>query len=265
MKSEALAIRPYARLLTMLGDQLIKNDRIALVELIKNSYDADAESVEVHFENFNDDMSHNANSRIIVRDDGVGMKLETVRNAWMNPAAPQKFLDKLDGSERTPIKKRVIQGEKGIGRFAVLKLGKVVTVTTRTEAADSEIVLVYDFSRFDDDFVREGWQEKGHFLDEIKIDCRRSEPVKLPGVMHGTVIEIEQLKGAWSESIIERLCRDISNLTDPVSRVTGRTTSDHFAVSIVCNGRSRSVEAADVGNTAIADRRQIGSEDWRPF
>ena len=246
MKSEALAIRPYARLLTMLGDQLIKDDRIALVELIKNSYDADAESVTVYFENFNDDMSHNKNSRIIVRDDGVGMKLETVRDAWMNPAAPQKFLDKLDGSERTPIKKRVIQGEKGIGRFAVLKLGKVVTVTTRTEAAASEIILVYDFSRFDDDFVRKDGKRRDIFLDEIKIECRRSEPDKLPGVMHGTVIEIEKLKGAWNESIIEQLCRDISNLTDPVSRVTGRTTSKHFDVSIVCNGRLRSVEAADV-------------------
>ena len=246
MKSEALSIRPYARLLTMLGDQLIKDERIALVELIKNSYDADSESVEVSFENFNDDMSHNKNSRIIVRDDGVGMKLETVRDAWMNPAAPRKFLDKLDGSERTPIKKRVIQGEKGIGRFAVLKLGKVVTVTTRTEAADLETVLVYDFSRFDDDFVREDGKRRDIFLDEIKIDCRRSDPDKLPGAMHGTVIEIENLKGAWNESIIERLCRDISNLTDPVSRVTGRTTSDQFSVSIVSNGRSRSVEAADV-------------------
>ena len=49
MKSEALAIRPYARLLTMLGDQLIKNERIALVELIKNSYDADADRVQVRF------------------------------------------------------------------------------------------------------------------------------------------------------------------------------------------------------------------------
>ena len=264
MKSEALAIRPYARLLTMLGDQLIKNDQIALVELIKNSYDADAESVEVYFENFNDDMSHNKNSRIIVRDDGVGMKLETVRDAWMNPAAPQKFLDKLDGSERTPIKKRVIQGEKGIGRFAVLKLGKVVTVTTRTEAAAAELVLVYDFSRFDDDFVREDGKRKDIFLDEIKIECRRSEPDKLPGVMHGTVIEIEELKGAWNESIIERLCRDISNLTDPVSRVTGRTTSDHFDVSIVCNGRSRSVEAADVEmlRSLIEDKSvlQIGGQ-----
>ena len=112
--------------------------------------------------------------------------------------------------------------------------------------ADSEIVLVYDFFRFDDDFVREDGKRRDIFLDEIKIDCRRSEPDKLPGVMHGTVIEIEKLKGAWNESTIERLCRDISNLTDPVSRVTGRTASDNFDVSIVCNGRSRSAEAADV-------------------
>ena len=98
MKSVALSIRPYARLLTMLGDQLIKNERIALVELIKNAYDADADRVEVRFEDFNKDMSHNADSRIVVRDDGSGMNLETVRTQWMNPAAPQKYLDKLDGS-----------------------------------------------------------------------------------------------------------------------------------------------------------------------
>ena len=50
--SESLKIRPYARLLTMLGNQLIKDERIALIELIKNSYDADANWVKVTFENF---------------------------------------------------------------------------------------------------------------------------------------------------------------------------------------------------------------------
>ena len=49
MKPETLKLRPYARLLTMLGDQLIKNERIALVELIKNAYDADADRVELRF------------------------------------------------------------------------------------------------------------------------------------------------------------------------------------------------------------------------
>jgi len=47
-----LTIRPYARLLTMLGEQLIRNERIALIELIKNSYDADSPWVKVSFVNF---------------------------------------------------------------------------------------------------------------------------------------------------------------------------------------------------------------------
>lgn len=53
--NERLKIRPYARLLTMLGDQLIKNEQIAVIELIKNSYDADADWVKVSFENFSKD------------------------------------------------------------------------------------------------------------------------------------------------------------------------------------------------------------------
>ena len=237
MKPEVLQIRPYARLLTMLGDQLIKNERIALVELIKNAYDADANRVEVRFESFRDDMTHDANSRIVVRDDGVGMSPEIVRTRWMNPAGPHKYLDKQKGKERSPNKNRVIQGEKGIGRFAVLKLGKVITVTTRQRSADSEMVLTYDFSRFDDDFVSEDGHSKDIFLDEIKIDCRQSAPKQLPGADgHGTVIEVRNLKGDWSDEIVSQLCRDVSNLTDPVSRLTRRETDDAFEIAIFRNG-----------------------------
>ena len=58
MTSKPLKFRPYARLLTMLGDQLIKNERIALVELIKNSYDADASWVKVTFKGFDLSLIH---------------------------------------------------------------------------------------------------------------------------------------------------------------------------------------------------------------
>lgn len=246
MKSEVLQIRPYARLLTMLGDQLIKNERIALVELIKNAYDADASRVEVRFENFRDDMAHDDDSRIVVQDDGVGMSSEIVRTRWMNPAAPHKYLDKRKGKERSPNKKRVIQGEKGIGRFAVLKLGRVITVTTRQSGADSEMSLTYDFSRFDDDFVSENDHLKEIFLDEIKINCLESTPNILSDKDgQGTVIEVRNLKGAWDNSIVTELCRDVSNLTDPVSRLTGRKTSDRFDVVILCNGKPRSVVTED--------------------
>ena len=243
MTSEALSLRPYARLLTMLGDQLIKNERIALVELIKNAYDADAEQVEVRFEGFNQDMTSNPHSRIVVQDDGTGMKFDTVRTQWMNPATPRKYLDKKKGKDKTPVKKRGIQGEKGIGRFAVMKLGKVITVTTRSQEEDLETILHYDFARFDDDFVSENGQARDIFLDEIEINCSRSKPTKLPDSEHGTVIEIQNLKGVWNEKTIEKLCRDVSNLTDPVSRIMDSKASDRFEIAIICNGKPQSVEA----------------------
>ena len=117
------------------------------MELIKNAYDADASRVEVRFEKFMEDMSYGRGSRIVVRDDGVGMSPEILRNQWMNPAAPNKLIDKRRGRGTTPGKGRIIQGEKGIGRFSVLKLGSSITVTTRSYGSDYESILVYDFSR----------------------------------------------------------------------------------------------------------------------
>lgn len=261
MTTETLSLRPYARLLTMLGDQLIKNERIALVELIKNAYDADAERVEVRFEDFNPDMTHNERSRIVIEDDGAGMSAEVVRNEWMNPAAPPKYLAKRAGRRTTPGKNRVIQGEKGIGRFAILKLGKVVTVTTRPPGADLENRLTYDFARFDEDFVLEDGEQKEIFLDEIGIELSRAEPVVLPGETHGTVIEIRNLKGAWNDEI-ERLRRDVSDLTDPVSRITHRTSSDRFDVEIFFNGvrRFEDADQAESLKTLIEEKAVLKIE-----
>ena len=73
-----LHFKPYARLLTMLGDQLIKDEKTAIVELIRNSYDADASHVEVYFENFGEDWSVRNNSRIIITDDGCGLTHDSI-------------------------------------------------------------------------------------------------------------------------------------------------------------------------------------------
>ena len=242
MKQEKLSIRPYARLLTMLGDQLIRNERVALVELIKNSYDADADWVEVRFEDFNDDMSANECSRIVIEDNGNGMKPDEIRRSWMNPATPHKYLKKKHKKNKTPVKKRIMQGEKGIGRFAIFKLGKAVSVTTRYNSSSFESVIQYDFHNFDDDFISEFGKEKEIFLDEIQATYLRQIPAEVIKSDHGTLIEISQVKGNWSDNLINVLCRDISSLTDPLSRVTGRTTTDNFKISIVCNGKARPVE-----------------------
>lgn len=242
MNSEQLSIRPYARLLTMLGDQLIKNERIALLELIKNAYDADANWVRVSFEDFNEDMSAGKNSRIRIEDDGHGMTPDVIRQAWMNPANPQKYSNKQKGKNRTPGKKRIVQGEKGIGRFAVLKLGSMITVTTRTRNADFESVLLHDFRNYDADFTTEHKMDREVFLDEIKVIYSDSSPPKTVLQPHGTIIEIEALKGTWSRRTIKRLIKDVSAMTDPISRITKRESPADFQIAIVCNGETQPIE-----------------------
>ena len=256
---EPLSIRPYARLLTMLGEQLLKNERVALVELIKNSYDADAGRVDVIFEGFGKKMTAEEKSRILIQDNGSGMTLETVRNAWMNPATPAKYLEKRHGKRRTLGKKRVVQGEKGIGRFAVLKLARRVSLITRPVGVTNETVVLYDFSRFDDDFVTEDGQEKEIFLDEVKVDWLQRKPVRLTGSSHGTVIEMEDLKGSWNEALIDALCRDVANLTDPVSRLTRKRSRDKFEVRVICNGKRRLVSDVE------SERLRSLIEDKRVF
>lgn len=112
-----LKIRPYARLLTMLGEQLITNEQIALAELIKNAYDADADWVKVCFEGFEYDLEKNIikalpQSKIIIEDNGCGMTLDVIKKSWMNPATPNKKSKNTKDIQRTPKKKRIIQGKR---------------------------------------------------------------------------------------------------------------------------------------------------------
>lgn len=245
MKPRKLSIRPYARLLTMLGEQLIKNEKIALVELIKNSYDADADWVQVRFEDFNDDMSANENSSIVIKDNGHGMTYEDIRDSWMNPASPKKYKRKKDKRKRTtPEKKRIIQGEKGIGRFAILKLGKTVTVATKTRNSEFESILEYDFTKFDNDFIEEDGEEKDIFLDEIEINYSETASPGLVEEPQGTVIEIRNLKGAWGRNLVNAVHNDVISLTDPVSRIVKDDTPDSFKIHLFCHGK-RQVHIVD--------------------
>ena len=243
--SEELKIRPYARLLTMLGDQLIKDERIALVELIKNAYDADASWVKVCFEGFDEDFHVTEYSKIIIEDDGCGMDDKILKKHWLNPATP----DKLKRKKETPVtqKGRILQGEKGIGRFAVFKLGKKISITTRRQLKDTkgnfiekggavEYTLTYDFSRYDDDFLEENGKDAELFLEDLSVYLSQREPEtivekeillgtqKRRGKSHGTVIEISNLKDRWTEERLERAQRDVGKLQPIFSKENGNNT-----------------------------------------
>lgn len=248
--SETLTIKPYARLITMLGDQLIKNELIALVEIIKNSYDADASWVKVTFKDFEEDFSVTPSSKIIIEDDGCGMDENIIKKHWLNPATPDKLKKKSD-NYRTA-KGRILQGDKGIGRFAVFKLGKYVKIISRRQlqdrngnfidkGEDKENILIYDFAKYDNDFMTEGAVDKDLFLEDLKIKFYQRNPqtivkrsVRLEATIikrkeHGTIIEIKSLKTKWSESLISRLLKEVGKM-QPI--FSSETDQRDFSVSI---------------------------------
>ncbi|WP_333721480.1 sensor histidine kinase [Campylobacter helveticus] len=142
------------------------------IALIKNSYDADSEIVIVSIELTNEYVYDKKQKflKFTIEDDGEGMSLETIKNTWMVPATSYKV-----NKQYSSKKKRVVQGKKGIGRYASAILGDFLRITT-TDLNGMTSIIEIDWKQFDD----------GKFLDEINIpyECNRTN------LKSGTKIEI---------------------------------------------------------------------------
>lgn len=215
---EELDIVPYARLLTMLSEQLIKNEVVALTEIVKNSYDADAKWVKITFNNFSNNYKANKNSSIIIEDCGNGMTEEILKDDFINPASAIKKIRK-DAGEKTDLG-RVLQGEKGIGRFSLFKLGRKITVITKTTNDQLARKLIFDLSSYDKDFLQGDEQLK---LNKIKpqyiskINYTFTEDIMLDGeykkqLSKGTQITVECLNDSWGKAKVEKLKAELFTL-----------------------------------------------------
>lgn len=149
--------KPRARLLKLLGEELIGSQHLALFELIKNAYDADADDVLISIKNINDV----PNTTISIKDNGCGMTLDTIKNSWLEPGTDSK--EKMVKSrEYTPKYHRLPLGSKGVGRFAAYKLGNVITLYTKT-LSDGEFKVIVD--------LNEALSRK--YLDEFLINIEK--------------------------------------------------------------------------------------------
>lgn len=190
--------RVKPRLLAVLGDQLIRDANIAVFELVKNAYDANATHCTVLLDNIED----SNNAKIIVKDDGEGMDKEIIVNSWMVIATDNKFLKRVKGdlkkNERLPL------GEKGLGRLSLHKLGLMVKLITRTKNG-SEYVVDFDLEKISgiDDFNNAG------------IILHKREPETFPGKKHGTKLIITKLREQWTRGEVRRLHRAINGLRSP--------------------------------------------------
>jgi signal transduction histidine kinase len=200
----------------MLGEQLIKNERVALVELVKNAYDADATRVLVDFRGFDPDFSPLPGATIAITDNGVGMTEQLVRTAWMNPATPSKALRKRDEPKTTL--GRVLQGEKGIGRFATFKLGSEVTLVSRARGNRDETTLVVDISMLDEMSNSDRPDlDLEFYLDEVPALIETREPRVFQGrgqiaSSHGTQLTISSIRAPWTARLVRGAFDDLDRL-----------------------------------------------------
>ena len=206
-------LRPRARIIKTIGEELISNDVVAIIELVKNSYDADASIIVITFEGKVEEQEEgikkrkkkvllNEGAKITIYDDGTGMSLNTIQTAWMEPATIIK-----KKSRHSPGLKRKYTGEKGIGRFASAKLSSHLKIITK-EINDNEVVA---------DFNWESFSHDDKYLDQIKCKWEVRKPSQLDN--HGTILILNDLNSDWDEDKIRTLRVALSRLVNPIAPI----------------------------------------------
>lgn len=210
-----LPFKPKAQILLQLGEQLIKSESVAILELIKNAYDADATEVTVVMQ----DIDCPGKGLISITDNGSGMTLDTVCNVWMEPGNTHKK-DIVSVQQRSKLGRLPI-GEKGIGRFGVHKLGKKIEMITRAEES-YEVFVSIDWRAF----------ETAEYLNDVTVSIEERDPVFFKGKMTGTKLVVSDLSTEWTRGMLRKVYRAITSLSSPFDSI------DEFRVRVKTNKAS---------------------------
>lgn len=198
-KKELPHFKTRARLLSQLGDQLIKTETIALMELVKNSYDADSPDCYVTFDNPDNPES----GSITIEDSGDGMDIDILQNAWLEIGTNNKETKKKD-NYKTPKFNRHPLGEKGIGRFGVHRLGRRIEIISKTKN-NPECVLRINWDKIDE----------SKYIEDFPIVLYENQSPKYFKDSTGTKIIITKLRNTWDRGTVREIARSINSLNSP--------------------------------------------------
>ncbi|MEX0315723.1 MAG: ATP-binding protein, partial [Allomuricauda sp.] len=193
-KKKTLHFKTNVQLKSIIGKDLINDDNIAILELVKNSFDADAKKVIVKYLNLkkNDDKSvtdySDETSRLIIQDDGTGMTEDEVENKWLNIAYSEKKSVKRKHNRR-------MAGAKGVGRFSCDRLGKYLNLYTKTKDDEQYLKLSIDWKEFE-------VEDENKEIQSINLtsETLSKNQIKSCGIdvfNHGVTLEIIKLRSTW--------------------------------------------------------------------
>lgn len=216
----SLQFKISSALKDLVGKDLITNDNVAIFELVKNSYDAYANHVIITF----------SEDKITIADNGKGMSYSDLINKWLflgfsaKKDGSEDFDDEKQKSYRDKIK-RYYAGAKGIGRFSCDRLGRFLTITTKTNEATQVEQILVDWAKFEEN-------QKIEFTNvNVKHRSLNSTVVFPSNYTHGTIIEITALhddEKPWTRKHILELKRSLQKLINPYSEI------NDFIIDIVC-------------------------------
>lgn len=191
-------IKAKSHILSLLGDELIGSDSLAIFELVKNAYDADATKVKVSFINLNQE-----NQKIIIEDNGNGMFSTIIQDVWLTIGTDFK---RGKNRKESPLFNRVSFGNKGVGRLAVHKLAKKITLETQARNDMFSSRLEIDWPKLID---------SKEFIQDLEVDVETiGETLFEDG--HGTRIILNNLATKiWTKKTLKDLVRKVNNIKNP--------------------------------------------------
>lgn len=223
-----LKFRVSAELKNILGRDLITSPDIAILELVKNSYDAHASKVEITFDE----------DYLEIADNGKGMSKDDLINKWLFVA----YSAKSDGTEDVTYRDKITRhyaGAKGIGRLSCDRLARYLVLTTRSEAENDTEVLNVDWQVFEENKKTE--------FDTIDIPHETTEIIpSFPNASKtGTSLQFRELHDIWTREDIKRLRKSLEKMINPFSG-----TDDDFQIEI----KAPKMQAEDESISSTHDR-----------
>lgn len=244
-----------AGVIDRLGRELVGKKETAVSELVKNAYDADAKNVDLIFSD-----SDEEGGTLEISDDGIGMSRQELIDGFMKISSTDKV-----HNPKSPKYKRNRAGRKGIGRFAVQRLGDSLTIVSKKEGSPTAVKVTIDWSLYkgDQDLLTINNQ-----IEEFESDRA-----------FGTTLAIAGLRDKWTIASIERVFRYVSALIQPFplskERIkqekerNSKTLDPGFKASLFKRNDSETIAVADeqrmIFDYAIAEFEGVVDKEGKSF
>ncbi|KMI40418.1 hypothetical protein SM90_04887 [Klebsiella pneumoniae] len=215
-----------ARVTLQLGRESISSSTVAVSELIKNSYDADAETVRINFYL----REQGAISTLIIQDDGLGMNTDTLADHWLKIGTNNKAVTEYSSSKR-----RILTGAKGLGRLGIDRLCKKMILYTKQAGEKHATQLSVDWRKYEN--TDKSLSQIKHDIYEVDIPNKgKYGNIFTTSEEHGTYLILIGLRDDWNNDFINALSNELRLLISPYRAI------NDFSITLKTTNNSGTIE-----------------------